>query len=204
MKKIIFALVFMLVSMFTMTSCDSNDEKMFIVEEKSASIDDMGPSRFDTLIIHEQILHDKSVKYTFEYHNWKHDIYTVEDLATAYDKHGERVSFSSFDVINIQHVRTHVELIIDRIMEDNNVSKDDKSYIKAAYRQIYLNNYLPFGERTIYNLKKEIDWAENGMVEDPENYDMYKDSYDENIELLDMYMRWYPNVDTANVYKLYV
>lgn len=203
MKKIIFAFMLMLVTMFTMTSCDSNDEKMFIVEEKPVSIYDMGPSRFDTLFIHEQIQPDKSIKYTFDYRNWKHDIYTVEDLATAYNKHGKRISFSSFDIINIEYVRTRVETIIDRIIEDDNVSEDDKSYIKAAYRQIYLNNYLPFGERTIYNLKIEIDRDKNGMVEDPEFYDMYKKSYDENIKLLDMYMQWFPNVDTANVYKLY-
>lgn len=190
----------MLIVMMAITSCNSNNEKMFIVEEEPISIDYMGPSIFDTLFVHEQIQPDKSIKYTFEYRNSDHDIYIVESCTTVYGKNGKKLGFNKFLV-----VRSMVENMIDKIMEDDNVSEDDKLYVKAAYRQIYLNNFFPHGERMIYNLKIEIDRYKNEMEEgDPELYDIYKESYDSDIKMLKEYMKEYPDVDTADVYKLYV
>lgn len=201
-----FTLIFMLVTMFTITSCNSNDGKMFIVEDKPGATDYMGASRFDTLFIHEQIQPDKSIKYTFEYRRWCHDIYIVEDYVTAYDKYGKRISQFGF-VINIPHVRSRIDNIIGRIMEDNNVSEDDKSYIKAAYKQIYLENYLVFPERCIYKLVEEVNSYKLSIEKcDPKDEDKlneFRQLYNESKKWLDIYMGMYPNVDTANVYKLY-
>lgn len=143
MIKMFFTLMLMLVSMFTITSCDSNNGKMFIVEDKPVDIDYMGPSRFDTLFVHEQIQPDKSIKYTFELRRSWHDIYTVEDCTTVYDKNGKEVDFNRYDAngypsaVSIELVTMYVDDIIGRIMEDDNVSEDDKAYVKAAYRQIF-------------------------------------------------------------------
>lgn len=196
MKKIIFILVLMMVTMFTMTSCNSNNEKMFILLDKPVSIDDMYRPRFDTLIVHEQIQPDKSVKYIFECRRSWHDIYIIEDESTVYDKNGRDISIISI----IQLARNNIEDIMYRMMKDKNISEDDMAYVEAAYKQIYLNN---FSERQIYNSKKRIDIAKNDMVEDPENYDIYKSIYDENIKKLKDYMEKYPDVDTTNIYKLY-